>query len=155
MTRRPRSCMVSRTTVGTGLQWIEPWYLAYALLGAAVGGMVPMAVPLTVYRTGSLAATGMVMSAFNLGGLTTPVWGCLADRYRLHRVLLVWGLLVTTLGLAVFPAVPGFWGLVECRVDLPREPRLAGPVRLSRCGTGLVGPQRGGNGMDSAVGVAA
>ena len=93
--------MEPRTTAGTWLQWIEPWYLAYALLGAAVGGVVPMAVPLTVYRTGSLAVTGMVMSAFNLGGLTAPVWGGLADRYRLHRVLLVWGLLVTTLGLGL------------------------------------------------------
>lgn len=98
----------------TWWRWIEPWYLAYALLGAAVGGMVPMVVPLTVHRTGSLAATGLVMAAFNLGGLTAPLWGGLADRYRLHRVLLVGGLLGTTLGLAAFPAVttlPAWMGL--------------------------------------------
>src|SRR5262249_9516154 len=101
--RRSGDRVSSYTAPGTWRQWIEPWYLAYALLGAAVGGVVPIVVPLMVHRTGTLAATGLVMAAFNLGGLTAPLWGGLADRYRLHRVLLVGGFLLTTLGLVAFP----------------------------------------------------
>jgi hypothetical protein len=45
---------------------------------------------------------GLVMAALNLGGLAAPLWGALADRYRLHRFLLAGGLLVTALSLALF-----------------------------------------------------
>jgi MFS transporter, DHA1 family, tetracycline resistance protein len=43
------------------------------------------------------------MAAFSLGGLTAPIWGGLADRFRLHRQLLIWGLFGSALGAAVFP----------------------------------------------------
>jgi MFS family permease len=83
---------------------VEPWYLAYALLGAAVGGLVPIVLPLTVHRIGGTGQTGLVMAVFNLGGLTAPLWGSLADHYRLHRWLFACGLLTTALGLATFHA---------------------------------------------------
>jgi DHA1 family tetracycline resistance protein-like MFS transporter len=83
-------------------QWVEPWYSAYALLGATVGGLVPILLPLTVSRARGAAQVGLVMAALSLGGLTAPVWGALADRYRLHRWLLAGGLFITTLGLAAF-----------------------------------------------------
>jgi MFS family permease len=86
------------------LRWVEPWYLAYTLLGATVGGLVPIVLPLTVHRTGGTGYTGLVMAAFSLGGLTAPLWGSLADHYRLHRWLFTCGLLTTALGLAVFHA---------------------------------------------------
>ena len=82
---------------------MEPWYLAYALLGATVGGIAPILLPLAVSRNGSMAAVGLVMAAFNLGGMAAPLWGTLADRYRLHRWLMLGGLLVTALALAAFP----------------------------------------------------
>lgn len=85
--------------------WIEPWYLAYALLGAAAAGMAPILLPLAVSRIGSAASVGLVMAAFSLGGLTAPLWGGLADRFRLHRGLLAGGLLVVAVGLAAFPFV--------------------------------------------------
>jgi MFS family permease len=84
-------------------QWVEPWYLAYALLGVAAAGVVPILLPLTVSRAGGASNAGLVVAAFSLGGLTAPVWGGLADRYRLHRWLLAGGLLVTSIGLAAFP----------------------------------------------------
>ncbi len=87
------------------LTWVEPWYLAYALLGATVAGLIPILLPLVVSRTGSAAYVGLLMAAFNLGGLTAPLWGGLADRYRMHRWLLAGGLLAIALGLAAFPAV--------------------------------------------------
>ena len=92
-------------------RWVEPWYLAYALLGAAVAGVVPILVPLTVSHAQNASEVGLVMAAASLGGLTAPVWGSLADRRRLHRSLLAGGLLATSLGLAVFPFTtwPTLW----------------------------------------------
>jgi DHA1 family tetracycline resistance protein-like MFS transporter len=84
-------------------QWVEPWYLAYALLGVAAGGLVPILLPLGVNQLGGASNAGLVVAAFNLGGLAAPVWGGLADRYRLHRWLLAGGLLVASAGLAAFP----------------------------------------------------
>jgi len=65
-------------------QWIEAWYLAYGLLGAATAGMLPIFLPLTVSLSGGPAQVGLVMAAFSLGGLTAPLWGVMADHYRLH-----------------------------------------------------------------------
>lgn len=82
--------------------WIEPWYFVYALIGLVVAGLIPVLVPLIVSHTGTAGQAGMVMGAVSLGGLTSPLWGSLADRYRLHRWLLVGGMLTTTVGLAAF-----------------------------------------------------
>jgi DHA1 family tetracycline resistance protein-like MFS transporter len=92
-------------------RWVEPWYLAYALLGATAAGLAPILLPLAVSHTGSAAHIGLVMAAVSLGGLTAPLWGGLADRYRLHRWLLAAGLLITAGGLAAFPFTtqPAAW----------------------------------------------
>jgi DHA1 family tetracycline resistance protein-like MFS transporter len=92
-------------------RWVEPWYLAYALQGATVAGLTPILLPLAVSHTGSAAHIGLVMAAVSLGGMTAPLWGGLADRYRLHRWLLAGGLLVTAGGLAAFPFTtqPAVW----------------------------------------------
>ena len=86
---------------------MEPWYLAYALLGASAAGLVPMLLPLAVYRSRGAASVGWVIAAYNLGGLTAPLWGILADRYRLHRCLVVGGVGIAAAGLAAFPLIPG------------------------------------------------
>ena len=86
--------------------WIEPWYFAYALQGAVVAGLIPIALPLVVGGGGHPARVGLVMAAFSLGGLSAPAWGTLADRYRLHRSLLAGGLLVVSAGLALFALLP-------------------------------------------------
>ncbi|MGD8623038.1 MAG: MFS transporter [Anaerolineae bacterium] len=99
------------TATSTWRQWTELWYLAYALQGATVAGLVPILLPLAVSRTGSAAHIGLIMAAVSLGGLTAPLWGGLADRYRLHRWLLAGGLLATAGGLMVFPFTtqPAAW----------------------------------------------
>jgi DHA1 family tetracycline resistance protein-like MFS transporter len=91
-------------------QWVEPWYIVYALLGATVAGLIPVLLPLVVIGHGSIAQVGLVMAAVSLGGLSAPLWGSLADRYRLHRWILVTGLLFSTAGLAVFPFVSRLGG---------------------------------------------
>ncbi len=88
-------------------RWVEAWYLAYAMLGATVAGVVPILLPLTVSRAHGATEVGLVMATVSLGGLTAPLWGRLADRHRLHRWLLAGGLAVTATGLAAFPFTTG------------------------------------------------
>jgi DHA1 family tetracycline resistance protein-like MFS transporter len=90
---------------GAWRAWVEPWFLSYALLGASVAGLAPILLPLSVGTSGSVADIGLVMGAFNLGGLSAPLWGGIADRRGLHRLLLLSGLLATALALAAFPFV--------------------------------------------------
>jgi MFS family permease len=97
---------VAPRTTHLPTRWLEPWYLAYALLGLAVAGAVPILLPLLVSRLGSAEDVGLVMAAISLGGLLAPLWGSLADRYRLHRALLTGGLLLTAGGLAALPFAP-------------------------------------------------
>jgi MFS transporter, DHA1 family, tetracycline resistance protein len=89
-------------------RWIEPWYVAYALLGISGAGMAPILLPLVVNKASSASMVGLVMAALSLGGLTAPLWGGLADKNRLHRWLLAGGLLVTALGLLFFAFADGF-----------------------------------------------
>ncbi len=84
----------------------EGWYLSYALLGLSAAGLVPILLPLDIGRSAGAGYIGLVMAAFNLGGLSAPLWGWLADRFRIHRWLLVGGLVGTAAGAATFPAVP-------------------------------------------------
>jgi MFS transporter, DHA1 family, tetracycline resistance protein len=90
---------------------VEPWYVAYGLLGAALGGLVPIVIPLAVVRTGDVLDVGLVMAAFHLGGLAAPLWGGLADRYGGQRGLVIGGLLLTAMALAAFPwtTAPAAW----------------------------------------------
>jgi len=83
-------------------RYIEPWYFSYALQGAAVAGLIPILLPVFVSQSGNPSDVGYVMAAFSLGGLTAPFWGELADRYRLHRILLAGGLLLTAISLWAF-----------------------------------------------------
>jgi nitrate/nitrite transporter NarK len=101
---RPQELKESQITSSSNSwqRWVEPWYLVYALQGAVIAGMLPILLPLAVSLAGSAADIGLVMASFSLGGLTAPLWGGLADRYRLHRSLLVFGLLTTAAGLFVF-----------------------------------------------------
>jgi DHA1 family tetracycline resistance protein-like MFS transporter len=83
--------------------FIEPWFLSYALLGASVAGLAPILLPLSVGRSGSITEIGLVMGAFNLGGLSAPLWGTIADHRGGHRWILLTGLFVTGVTLAAFP----------------------------------------------------
>ncbi|MDR3575894.1 MAG: MFS transporter [Anaerolineaceae bacterium] len=97
----PSDLVVSRAQV-PWRKWVEPWYFSYALLGVMLAGLAPILLPLAISRSGSPAEVGLVMAAFNLGGLAAPLWGGLADRYRLHRLLLIAGLLLAAAGMALF-----------------------------------------------------
>ncbi len=83
------------------LPWIEPWFLAYACLGVVQGGMLPLLLPLSA--GGSMHA-GTIVGVMNLAGLTAPFWGHLADRRRLHRQVLLAGMLTALVALVLMPA---------------------------------------------------
>jgi DHA1 family tetracycline resistance protein-like MFS transporter len=95
-------------------KWIEPWYMAYAVLGLTVAGLVPVLIPLIVSRSGNAGLVGLVVAAVSLGGLSAPLWGSLADRHRLHRLLLAGGMLIASVGLAAFALTtnPVVWCLL-------------------------------------------
>ncbi|HEY2617463.1 MAG TPA: MFS transporter [Acetobacteraceae bacterium] len=83
------------------LPWIETWFLAYACLGVVQGGMLPVLLPLSA--GGSMHA-GTIIGVMNLAGLTAPFWGHLADRRRLHRQVLLAGMLASLVALLLMPA---------------------------------------------------
>jgi MFS family permease len=99
------------------LRWFEPWFLAYGCLGIVQGGMLPLLLPLS---SGGMAHAGVIVGMMNLAGLIAPFWGHLADRRRLHRQILLAGMLVTLVPLLLMPADLG----------LPLKAALAGLLGL-------------------------
>jgi MFS family permease len=86
------------------LPWIEPWFFAYACLGIVQGGMLPMLLPLSA---GGSTHAGAIVGVMNLAGLSSPFWGHLADRRRLHRRVLLAGMLVAAAALMLMPVQLG------------------------------------------------
>ncbi len=97
--------------------WIEPWFLAYACLGIVQGGMLPLLLPLSA---GGATHAGTIVGVMNLAGLTAPFWGHLADRRRLHRQVLLAGMLASLMALVLMPVPLG----------LPLKSVLAGILGL-------------------------
>src|ERR1043166_4973627 len=85
---------------GKVLPWIEPWFLAYTCLGVVQGGMLPLLLPLS---SESSIEAGTIVGVMNLAGLTSPLWGHLADRRRLHHRVLLAGMTVTLMALLLMP----------------------------------------------------
>ncbi len=89
-------------------RYIEPWYLAYLLLGAVTAGLVPVLLPLMVIAVShGIGTVAYVMGAFNLGLLTSPLWGLLAERGRLYRPVFFGGFAAVLGALAALPVVAG------------------------------------------------
>jgi MFS family permease len=89
-------------------RWIAPWYGAYAILGACVSGFVPLLVPLEISRTGGSASLiGLSVAVQNLGALSAPAWGSLADHAKAYRPVFFCGFLLIAAGLAIFTWLGG------------------------------------------------
>jgi MFS family permease len=99
------------------LPWVERWFLAYACLGVVQGGMLPLLLPLSAGRA---AHAGTIVGVMNLAGLTAPFWGHLADRRRLHRQVLLGGMLTIFVALLLMPA----------NLGLPLKAAVAGVLGL-------------------------
>src|SRR5208282_1313571 len=64
------------------------------------GGMLPMLLPLSA---GGSTNAGVIVGVMSLAGLTAPFWGHLADRRRLHRQVLLGGMLAALVALLLMP----------------------------------------------------
>jgi hypothetical protein len=109
-----REVIAVRGNVNT---WIEPWYGAYAILGALTSGLAIISVPLVVTNGGGTALQiGTAIAVQNLGALFAPLWGTVADRTRAYRAVLIASALGAIVGGKVadmfgYPAVSLFAAL--------------------------------------------
>jgi DHA1 family tetracycline resistance protein-like MFS transporter len=89
--------------------WIEPWYLAYAILGALASGLAAILIPLVVTNSGgSSTQLGAVIAAQNVGALFAPFWGWAADRSLAYRAIFLSGFLLIAAGFLGFTVMHGF-----------------------------------------------
>jgi MFS family permease len=89
--------------------WIEPWYLAYAILGALASGLAAILIPLVVTNSGgSSTQLGAAIATLNIGALFAPVWGWAADRSLAYRAIFLSGFLLIAAGFLGFTVLHGF-----------------------------------------------
>jgi MFS family permease len=116
-------------------QWVSSWFAAYALLGAVSSGLIPILLPLMMVQLlpHELAAVGYVMGAFNLGALTSPMWGNLADEKKAYRLVFCGGLLLELGAMVAFPQAAnlGVWLILALLMG-------AGSAAVSTCATLLI-----------------
>jgi MFS family permease len=87
-------------------QWVEPWYLSYAILGALASGLAVILIPLVVTGSGGTAThVGAAIGAQNVGALFAPLWGWIADRSRAYRVIFFGGFVLIAFGFLGFTLV--------------------------------------------------
>jgi MFS family permease len=91
-------------TLSAPRAYVRPWYIAYLLLGMVTAGVLPVLLPLTIEALSHrLATVAYVVGAYNLGLLTSPLWGALAERRKLYRQLFLGSFLLTALAIAALP----------------------------------------------------
>ncbi len=116
-------------------QWVSSWFAAYALLGAVSSGLIPILLPLMMLRQlpHELAAIGYVMGAFNLGALSSPLWGKFADAQKAFRLVFCGGLILELVAMALFPLAAnlGIWLILALLMG-------AGSAAVSTCATLLI-----------------
>lgn len=92
-------------------RYTRPWYFSYLLLGIVTAGMVPVLVPLMLMAVShELTSVAFVMGVYNLGLLTSPLWGILAEQRKLYRTLFFAGFALSLVAVAAFPLVHALTG---------------------------------------------
>ena len=116
-------------------QWISSWFAAYALVGAVSSGLIPILLPLMMVELlpHELAAVGYVMGAFNLGALSSPLWGNLADEKKAYRLVFCGGLLLELAAMSVFPLAANLGAWLGLALLMG-----AGSAAVSTCATLLI-----------------
>lgn len=103
-TAQHRPLRILRQVLAEPRRYTRPWYFAYLLLGIVTAGMVPVLLPLMMMAVShKLASVAYVMGVYDLGLLTSPLWGVLAERRKLYRTLFFAGFLLSIVAVAVFP----------------------------------------------------
>lgn len=97
---------VLKTVLDEPRRYARPWYLAYLLAGLVASGMVPILLPLMMNAVShNLSSVAYVMGAYDLGLLSSPLWGIMAERHKQYRALFFTGFLLSTLAIAAFPFI--------------------------------------------------
>jgi DHA1 family tetracycline resistance protein-like MFS transporter len=88
------------------LHWIEPWYVAYAILGALASGAAVILIPLMVVERGGTAIQiGMAIAAQNCGAFSAPLWGWISDKSKAYRLVFFGGFLLIAAGFIGFALI--------------------------------------------------
>ncbi len=86
------------------VKWSAPWYGAYAILGAVTAALIPVLLPLMILSiSGNIAYVGWVMGCYNLGLLSSPLSGSLADKKHMHRSIFFGGFIILIIGMSLLP----------------------------------------------------
>lgn len=97
---------------GSISDWIEPWYGAYAILGALASGLAGISIPLIVIGGGgNPLQAGAAIAVQNIGALFAPLWGTVADRRRAYRTVFFTGFILigtSFLGFTVLDGLPAW-----------------------------------------------
>jgi len=102
-------------TRGNIHRWIEPWYGAYAILGALASGLAVISIPLVITAGGgSATGIGCTIAAQNIGALFAPFWGAVADRTRAYRMVFFLGFILIALGFAGLSSLRGLDAWTGC-----------------------------------------
>lgn len=102
---------VLRQALAAPTRYVRPWYFAYLLLGVVTAGMVPVLLPLMMVSVShQLSTVAYVMGAYNLGLLTSPLWGLLAERFKAYRSLFFIGFVLAGAAIASMPLLGGMAG---------------------------------------------
>ncbi len=89
-------------------RWIQPWYVAYAILGSLVSGAAIILIPVVIVdHGGSAIQIGAAVALLNFGMLFAPFWGWLADRFKDYRAIFFGGFLLIASGFALLAALHG------------------------------------------------
>jgi MFS family permease len=92
-------------------RYFAPWYLTYLILGLINSGMLPFLMPLLLAADGyGLDTIAWVVGGYNAGLLPAPLFGVLAERFRLFRPVFFGGFLAVAVALALASMVQ-VWGL--------------------------------------------
>lgn len=88
----------------TPKRYIARWYGACLLLGAATAGVFPILVPLwIVHISNQTSLVAYVLGAYNLGLLTSPIWGKRAESRHDYRSVFLGGFIAAAIGMALLP----------------------------------------------------
>lgn len=107
------SLRILRAVLATPRRYIHPWYGAYLLLGIVTAGMLPVLLPLMMVAISHrLSSVAYVMGVFDLGLLTSPLWGMLAERFKLYRSLFFSSFIIAAVAIGVFPLLHSMIGWI-------------------------------------------
>lgn len=92
----------------------EPWFLGYLFQGAVILGVAPILIPIIVGKVASASDVGLVVGAFYLGQVFSPIIGKLADATRRFGLFFLGGFILIGAGCAGFVYFESTSGWLIC-----------------------------------------